>query len=149
MCKPIFQGEILSIPGETCPPATIVGYTVNQTLEVKGRDFEKLGDILSGMVERGANSVSGLSFTVDDQTQLEQQAREEAIAKAKEKAKAVAKSGGFRLGRLISLSEGSISIPRYFSEGLGGAGVGLAKSPSLEPGSQEVSIQVSLIYEIE
>lgn len=148
--EPRYQYGVCRYEGETCPPPTIVGYTVNQTLEVKGREFEKLGDILSGVVERGANSVSSLSFTVDEPTVLEQQAREQAIAKAKEKAKATAKSGGFRLGRLISLSEGSIYTPRYVSAeyGMGGGGP-VAKSPSLEPGSQEIRIQVSLTYEIE
>ena len=147
--EPRYQYSVCRYDGETCPPPTIVGYTVSQTLEVKGRDFEKLGDILSGVVERGANSVSSLSFTVDDPKLLEQQAREQAIEQAKEKAKAIAKSGGFRLGRLIQLSEGSAYIPQYFSDyGIGG-GAESAKSPSLEPGSQEVSIQVSLIYEIE
>lgn len=147
--EPRYQYGVCRYDGETCPPPTIVGYTVNQTLEVKGREFQKLGNILSGVVERGANSVSSLSFTVDDPTQLEQQAREQAIERAKEKAKTIAKSGGFRLGRLISLSEGSASAPQYFSDGLGGGASAPAKSPSLEPGSQEVSIQVSLIYEIE
>ena len=148
--EPRYQYGVCRYEGETCPPPTIVGYTVNQTLEVKGRDFEKLGDILSGVVERGANSVSSLSFTVDDPTVLEQQARDQAIAKAKEKAKTIAKSGGFRLGRLISLSEGSVYAPQYFSDyGIGGGPSAPAKSPALEPGSQEVSIQVSLIYEIE
>lgn len=147
--EPRYQYGVCRYEGETCPPPTIVGYTVSQTLEVKGRDFEKLGDMLAGVVERGANSVSGLSFTVDDPTVLEQQARDQAIAKAKEKAKTIAKSGGFRLGRLISLSEGSIYTPQYFSGEFGGAGPVSAKGPSLEPGSQEVSIQVSLTYEIE
>lgn len=148
--EPRYQYAVCKYDGGTCPPPTIVGYTVNQTLEVKGREFEKLGDILSGVVERGANSVSSLSFTVDEPTLLEQQAREQAIAKAKEKAKAIAKSGGFRLGRLISLSEGNMYIPQYVSDyGMGGAGPVLAKGPSLEPGSQEVTIQVTLTYEIE
>ncbi len=148
--EPRYQYGVCRYEGETCPPPIIVGYTVSQTLEVKGRDFEKLGNILSGVVERGANSVSSLSFTVDDPTILEQQARDQAIAKAKEKAKTIAKSGGFRLGRLISLSEGNAYTPQYFSNyGIGGGESVPAKSPSLEPGSQEVSIQVILIYEIE
>ncbi len=148
--EPRYQYAVCKYDGGTCPPPTIVGYTVNQTLEVKGREFEKLGDILSGVVERGANSVSGLSFTVDEPTLLEQQAREQAIAKAKEKAKAIAKSGGFRLGRLIQLNEGGVYAPQYVSAeyGMGGGGP-VARGPSLEPGSQEVTIQVSLVYEIE
>ena len=148
--EPRYQYGVCRYDGEICPPPTIVGYTVSQTLEVKGRDFEKLGDMLSGVVERGVNWFSDLSFTVDDPTLLEQQAREQAIEQAKEKATMIAKSGGFRLGRLIQLSEGGAYIPQYVSDYGTGEGRSVpAKGPYLEPGSQEVSIQVSLIYEIE
>src|SRR3989338_5967129 len=45
-----------------CPPAVISGYTLNQTLAVKVRNLETIGDILLGIVEKGANNVSGVSF---------------------------------------------------------------------------------------
>lgn len=54
----------------SCPPATIVGYTVSQTVAVKVRDLAKVGDILSGVVAKGANNVSQLNFTVDDPAKL-------------------------------------------------------------------------------
>jgi uncharacterized protein YggE len=66
-----------------CPPAEIAGYTITQTVSVKIRDFTKIGTIISGVVNNGANSVSSLSFTIDDKTTLENQAKEQAIAEAR------------------------------------------------------------------
>ena len=54
-----------------CPPPEIIGYSLNQTVSVKIRDFEKAGEILSGVVQSGVNSVSELSFAIDDKTEIE------------------------------------------------------------------------------
>lgn len=135
--------------GKTCPPPEIVGYNITQTVDVKIRDFSKISGILSGVVAQGANSVSQLSFAVDDSTSLENQARSEAMKKAKQKAEAIAKAGGFRLGRLLSIDEGGGYAPAYkYDVGLGMGGGGVESAPRVEPGSQEVNINVTLRYEI-
>lgn len=131
---------------EPCPPAEIVGYTISQNVLVKVRDLNKTGDILAGVVERGANTVSGPSFTVDDPTELQNTARAAAIAEAKAKARAIARAGGFRLGKLVSLQEGFV-VPKPIYLEKGGFGGGGA-APSIEPGSQEVQVTVTLVYEI-
>lgn len=137
-----------------CPPAEIVGYTISQTVTVKVRDFDKIGEIISGVVSSGANSVSQLNFTIDDPAEVESEARSEAIAQATEKAKAVAKAGGFRLGKLLSIEEGYYPYPIYAKYGMGGAVESAvsydaaAPMPAIEPGSQEVAINVVLRYEI-
>jgi hypothetical protein len=152
-CNPVYNpsGDYVSRP---CPPPRIVGYTVHQTVQVKVRDFSKVGDALTGVVESGANSVSSLSFTIDDRTAVESKARSEAVAKAKEKAREVARAGGFRVGRLLSIDEGFSPYPRFY-DGVGGGGFETAAiskaapAPSIEPGSQEVTVTVTLRYEIE
>lgn len=137
-----------------CPPPEIVGYTVRQVVAVKVRQFDMVGDILSGVVDNGANSVSQLSFIVDDPTAVENEARAQALTKAKDKAKAMAKAGGFRLGRLLSISEGGIG-PYYDkrlyvaeSFDVGGDVVAPRPTPSIEPGSQEFYVTMMLTYEI-
>ncbi|MBI2011093.1 MAG: SIMPL domain-containing protein [Candidatus Colwellbacteria bacterium] len=137
-----------------CPPADIVGYTIRQTIEVKVRDFGKTSNILSGVVGKGANSVSQLSFEVDDPTELQNQARAKAIAKAKSKAEAVAEAGGFKLGRLLVVEEYESQPPIiYGRDGYGGGGVGgdleVMTPPTIEPGSEEIKVTVSLRYEID
>lgn len=145
-CRPDYS----SSGGNVCPPPEIVGYTVQQTVSVKVRDFSKVGDLLTQVVVSGANSVSQLNFTMDDPTALQNQARAEAIAKAKDKAKSIARAGGFGIGRLLSIDEG-VPTPVFYSKfGMGGvAESAMAPSPSIEPGSQEIRVNVTLRYEIE
>ncbi|MBI5401531.1 SIMPL domain-containing protein [Candidatus Wolfebacteria bacterium] len=133
-----------------CPPPEIVGYTVSQTIQVKIRDFSKIGDILSGVVQKGANNVSQLSFQVDDPEKIKSQARTEAIKQAKEKAEAIAEAAGFKMGQLLSIDESGF-VPQgiYRTYGLGAAEIKAgAIAPSIEPGSQEITINVTLKYEI-
>ncbi|OGZ61916.1 MAG: hypothetical protein A3H51_02870 [Candidatus Spechtbacteria bacterium RIFCSPLOWO2_02_FULL_38_8] len=134
---------------EICPPEEITGYVITQDVEVKVRELAKAGELIAGIVEHGANSVSQLSFKVDDTAELEAEAREQAMQKARDKAEATAKAGNFRLGRLLSVSENFDSPiqPMYYDVKEGGMGGG-GSSPSIEPGSQEVVINVTLEYQI-
>lgn len=136
---------------QPCPPSEIVGYTIHQSVSVKVRDFDKIGSILSGAVENGANSVSQLSFEIDDPTEVENVARAEAISKAKAKAEAIAKAGGFRLGKLLSIEEGRDFIPfGEFGRTVPASFDSSAEEKvQIEPGSQEVNITVTLEYEIQ
>ncbi len=146
-CNPSILGGT-----QACPPAEIVGYTVSQTVEIKARDFSKVGELISGVVEHGANSVSQLQFTLDEPDKAQSQAREQAIAKAKEKAYAVARAGGFGVGKLLSIDEnGVIPYADYLPRGEAFASLapkGAPTPPTIQPGSQEVKVNVTLRYEI-
>lgn len=137
----------------TCPPPQIVGYTVQQSVQVKVRDFAKIGALVSGVVDNGANQVSQLNFTVDDPATVQDTARAEAIEKAQAKAKSVAQAGHFNLGDLLSIDEGYSYPQPYYAYGMGGEtlkadGMGGGSAPAIEPGSQEVVITVTMRYEI-
>ena len=137
--------------GKPCPPPAIVGYTVRQSVFVKVRDFKLVSSLLSGVVTNGANTVSGLQFAIDDDTALENTARTAAIKKAQEKAESVAKAGGFKLGKLLEISE-SFSTPYYQPRMVMDMAVkseSASVAPTIEAGSQEVTINVSLKYEID
>jgi len=145
--------EMATSVSKVCPPAEIVGYTITQTVQVKMRDFAKVGDILSGVVSQGANNVSQLSFQIDDQSVVQEQAREQAIQKAKARAQKVADAAGFSLGRLLSVDEGYTpyrvynTMSDYSATGAVSSEKALAV-PTVEPGSQEVTVDVTLRYEI-
>ncbi len=137
--------------GGVCPPPEIVGYTVSQSVLVKARDFAKVGELLSGVVKNGANSVSELTFSIDDPAALQDKAREEAFGEARARAEAVAKAGGFKLGKLLSIDEGGIApMPIIYGRGsaLGVGGDAAEKSLQVEPGSEDIVVSVTLRYEI-
>ena len=131
----------------------IIGYTINSSVAVKVRDFAKAGEMLSGVVEKGANSVSNLTFKIDDQDGYIKEARDEAIAKAKTKAKEVAKSAGFRVGRLLSINEGYSTpyyprVEAYYEKSLDSMAMSSIAPVQLEAGSQKLTSTVTLVYEI-
>lgn len=130
----------------------IVGYTISQSVSVKVRDFEQIGNVLAKSSELGANSVNGPQFTIDDPEVYKAQAREEAIAKAKEKARVLADQVGISLGRIVSFSEGTAGYPIAYDSayGMGGSEISLksAVAPDIQAGSQEVQVNVSINYEI-
>ncbi len=127
---------------------TLVGYEITQSLQAKIRDLSKIGAILEGATEFGANEVGNLQFTIDDEDALKIQAREEAIKEAKSKAESLAKQLGVKLVRIVNFSEsGSVPYPYYKTmslETIGAAG----ETPQIETGENKISITVSIIYEI-
>lgn len=135
--------------GQPCKPATIVGYTIRQSANVKIRDFSLISGLLTGVVDSGANSVSQLQFTIDDPTKLENYARAEAIRKAQQKANSIAKAAGFSIGRLLNINENF--YPIFAQRDMMASSVSMEKSapaPVIEPGSQEISVTINLQYEI-
>lgn len=135
-----------------CPPPHISGYTLTQSLMVKVRDTEKLGDLLSGVTDKGANTVSSVTFAVDDDKSARNDARAEAMADARKKAKDIAKAGGFSIGRLVSLYEDQGTPDPVMYGGRGGAQDSMkltAAAPSIEPGTNDSTVHVSLTFEIQ
>ncbi len=126
--------------------STLVGYILNQTLEVAVRDLSKTGKILDGAVSNGANQINSISLFVDKPEELKNKAREDAAKQAKEKASDAAKIAGFKLGRLVNFSENSSGEPRIYNEALSMGGGVTAPAPQIEPGTQEITINVTLTY---
>ena len=135
-----------------CPPGkqALAGFQVSQTLTVKVRDTKKAGDLLSGVGSRGVFQVSGLSFTIDNEDALKDQARDKAITQAKGKAETLAKSLGVSLVRVVGFSEGG-NYPVYYGKGMGvamSADSVSASSPEIPVGQNKITSNVSVTYEI-
>jgi len=129
----------------------ITGYRVTQTIEVKIRDLDKVSSILDGVVTAGANQIGELSFQIDDVNKLKEQARKIAVDQAKEKAKVLKDQIGISLGKIISFSEyyNGYPTPMYDSmkaSGIGGGGGTV--TPSVPSGENEISVNVTITYQI-
>ncbi|MDP2951394.1 MAG: SIMPL domain-containing protein [bacterium] len=128
------------------------GYTLNQEIAIKVRDFTKVGDVLELSVSKGGNLIGNLQFTVDDMDKVKAVALENAIANAKEKAQSIAKASGLKLKKIINIYE-SGATP-YYGYGMGGGVTMDVKmesaivAPTIEAGEQEVTVSVTLTYRI-
>jgi len=127
----------------------LVGYEITQSLQVKIRDLEKIGQIIQGATDAGANQIGDLQFTIDNEDEFKKQARAEAIKKAKDKAEEIADQLGIKLVRIVNFNESS-QMPFYYdyalSEkvGIGGGG----EVPQIETGENKIEVTISITYEI-
>lgn len=139
--------------GSYCPPGEpkIDGYEVSQNVAVKVRDLEKAGTLISGAGEHGATNISSLQFTIDDESELQAEARAKAIEKAKENAGKLAKDLDVHIVRMLSYYEEG-KQPPYYAYGMGGdAAVSEMKTasvPSTPTGENKITSTVVITYEI-
>jgi hypothetical protein len=95
--------------GEHLPE--VVGYRVSNTLRVKVRQLDALGQVLDEVVQQGANQVHGVRFAVAEPTPLLDQARRKAVADARRKAELYAKEAQVEVGRVLLIQEQTPHVP--------------------------------------
>jgi hypothetical protein len=83
------------------------GYFVRKNIVITLNDLSKYEDVLSGVLEAGANYVQGIQFLTTNLRKYRDQARETAIEAAKEKAESMAGKLGITIGRAYSINEES------------------------------------------
>lgn len=137
---------------ETTRKNYIDGYTMTQTTSVKVRDLNKVASILGGLSERGVNQIGSVVFTVEDPDKYLDQARIDAFNKVSAKAKLMAEVNNVRIVRVTNFYESQGGpVPYYDTYGKGG-GLGIeamSVAPSISTGSSDLTVQVSVTYEIE
>lgn len=126
----------------------ISGYQMTQTVSVKIRDLTKPAEILGGLPELGINQIDSVAFEIDEPEKYLTEARNQAFAKAKQKAEEMAKANNVKLGKIINFSEyqNNGPIPVYYG------GLERAESfkiaPSIQPGTQEITVSANITYQI-
>ena len=127
------------------------GYELYQSVTVKIRDLEKIGEIIEAVSSVGANQIGNVNFTIDDTEELQAEARADAIAKAKLKAKDIAKQAGISLGKIINVYESSNPQPVMYRNDFAyseAVGMGAGAIPDVATGEMEVTVNVTLTYKI-
>jgi uncharacterized protein YggE len=137
-----------------CPGnSVIVGYEVFQSIDVKVRDVEKAGEILTGIGQIGISNVGGLEFIIDDEDVLLAEAKKLAIEDAKNKIQEIAKALGIKVGKIVSYYEES-PVDMMYGYGMGGREMMtedksvVATPPQLPTGENKIYSRVSVSFEI-
>lgn len=83
----------------------VIGFSASNTVLVRVRDLDRLGEILGAAIGDGGNEMHGLSFSVSDPEPLLAEARAKAVKDAMEKAGQLAEAADVELGQVISITE--------------------------------------------
>lgn len=122
-------------------------FVVENTVNVTVRDLSSLGEVLTAVVEAGANNIYGINFDVEDRDAAIAEARQLAIEDAKTKAEAIAEESGVELGEILNINVHSGSTPTIYYDAKGGA-YSEAAVP-IAAGTLSITMEATLKYSIQ
>ncbi|MES2058953.1 MAG: SIMPL domain-containing protein [Pseudomonadota bacterium] len=83
----------------------VTGYQATNTVAVRFRDIAKSGAILDALVKEGANQIDGPNLAIDNPNAALDEARTDAVKKARARAELYARAAGMTVSRIVSISE--------------------------------------------
>jgi uncharacterized protein len=133
----------------------LTGYRVTNTLSVTIRDLDAIGTIVDSVADAGgdATRLNNISFTIDDGSALEAQARELALLDAVAKADLYASVTGVERGKLVTIVETSGTqypqVARAESAKLGFDGDTAYAPTAILAGDLQVRVTVQTVFGID
>jgi uncharacterized protein YggE len=127
----------------------VTGYDVTNMVTAKIRDMEQIGSIIDAVAAAGGDytRINNISFSVDDPTPYYKEARQKAMADAKDKAEQLAHLAGIGLGKPTYISEGTVYPPVVYRDA-GMEAMAPAPTTPISPGEIELSLTVQVAYAV-
>ncbi|MEP9401331.1 SIMPL domain-containing protein [Sphingomonas silueang] len=131
---------------ENQPPA-ITGYQASNSVSVRFREVAKSGAILDALVTQGANQIDGPTLSVDAADAALDEARTDAIRRARARADLYARAAGLRVDRILSITEGGAGAPPpVMPMMMARVAVQRDESTPIAPGEQELTANVTVRF---
>lgn len=148
------QTSLLSVQQTYSPPPNqvLTGYQVTNEVTVKLHDLTKAGNLIDQAAKAAGNAVhvDSIAYSIFDTSALARQARQDAVSKAMTQARAMTTGAGTRLGALCSVTD--VQANQYGAAGGGasaaGSAGGFSTVPPVEAGTQEVTAEVTAVYQV-
>ena len=131
-------------------PVKVIGYQISEQVQVTVRDLDKAGDAVDAATANGATDVNGMSFELDDPVKAQNDARAAAVEAARVSAQAMATAGHVTLGTVVSITDASQVSPIYYNAFGGAKAAGAAPDVAtpVQPGTQDLSAMVTVVFQI-
>jgi len=124
-------------------------YHVSHYARVDIRDLDSVGDVIAALVEAGSNTISSITFRVEDSQSLLNEARTLAVADAKRVADQLASELGMEVGDATYVNEWIDYYPMYETSSMyADASCGIT-APSISPGASSINLKVQITFEME
>jgi uncharacterized protein YggE len=124
------------------------GYTVSESVTATLRQVSAAGGQIDAAVRAGGNAVTvnGISLNLTDTSSLLAGARKAAVANARTKASQYAAALGQPLGPVVSITDSADSGP-FYPAAQSAAGAASSSVP-ISPGTQQLSVSVTVVYAV-
>ena len=86
-------------------PAVLTGYQATNSVSIRFHDIAKAGPILDALVAQGADQIDGPDLSLDNPAAALDEARTDAMHRAKARAELYAAAAGLHVVRIVSIAE--------------------------------------------
>jgi uncharacterized protein YggE len=148
--NPIYQPQ-RPMPDGTVEPAQpkIIGYQVYNTVNVRQRNLAQFGRVLDTLVAAGANQINGPNFQMDDPDAATDEARTQAMKKARARANLYASAAGLKVLRILAISESGGYVPQpQVMYSRAAMADGMEKSTPVAAGEVSLISTVTVLFEL-
>lgn len=123
----------------------IDGYQASNTVVARIRDLTKAGPVVDAAADKAGDDirVSGITFSIDDDSDLLAQARAKAVKRARAQAGQLADAAGVSVGDVLTIEEQTSYAP---SPSYSAADA--AASAPVSPGTQTLSVTATVVFAI-
>src|SRR5713226_7617126 len=129
------------------PGGSIDGYRAFEQLRLKWHDVDTVGKTLDTLVQEGGGTQISVGFTLADPKVAQAEARSLAIGDARSRAQAMAGAAGVKLGKVLRVSDLSVTGYRSANYDLGAAAA--PASTQIPVGQLDVQVSVEVDFAID
>jgi hypothetical protein len=130
-------------------PPRISGYQASNQLTVVFRDIKRAGPILDALVGQGVNQISGPDFALEHPDAALDEARAQAVQKARARAEIYAKAAGLGVKRIVAIQETGGYSPPQAPRPFALMAARAKASSDLQPGDEKIGVSVNVTFELQ
>jgi len=128
-------------------PRVFTGYAATNQLGIRFRDVANAGRVIDALVGAGANQIQGPNLGIDRREAALDEARSLAVANARGRAELYARALGMRIKRVVSVAEsGNVNQRMNYANA---ASAGFEAGTEIDPGVQALTVDVTMVFELE
>lgn len=128
----------------------VTGYQASNSVRVVLRGLDTAGAKLDGLVKATGNAarIDGISLGFQDSDGLVSKARADAVKRSRSQAEEMAKAAGVSIGQVRVITDASVNTTSPYFAATGGAADSVSSEVPIAAGTQDVTVQVSVTYDL-
>ncbi len=140
--------EVTQRDGSVRGEQKLAGYVASNNITARVRKLDTLGATIDSLVKAGGNTFSGVTFALDNDKDLKNQARTQAMKEALAKAELYANAAGLKVARIVTISEGYEYSPQPVMMARAEMAMDMAAPTPVAAGEVGVTASVSVLFEL-
>lgn len=130
-------------------PPQVTGYQATNTVSIRFRDVARAGGVLDALVAEGANQIDGPELSIDQPDAALDEARVDAVRRARARATLYAGAAGMKVGRIVSISEQGQSADGPRPPVVYARAMAVEAKTAIAPGERDVTVTVAVRFALD